>query len=234
MMLTDNTVAERPPLIAEIIGPAGAGKTTLSRALSQRNKKIVVGVRLCRIRYIPFFVSNTLFFLPTFLRQYRNSRWFTWAETRSMMYLKAWHHVLGRQTLNNGMVTVLDHGPIFRLALLREFGPEITTGQLYERWWDSTLNQWAATLDMLIWLDAPDAILMERIHARNERHKVREKSEQEAYEFLARYRTSYEQIISMLATGGGPRVLRFDTDQESVSQIVDQVLVAFDPEHSEG
>jgi thymidylate kinase len=95
------------------------------------------------------------------------------------------------------------------------------------------LKQWAVTLDMLIWLDAPVTILLERIHARNHWHIAKDKSEQEAYEFLARSRTSYKQIISALTANGGPRVLRFDTDQDSLDKIVDKVLVAFNLKDSE-
>ena len=232
-VLADNTIGGRSPLVVEICGPAGAGKTTLLQALDQCHEKIVKGVRLRKISYIPFLASNTFLFLPTFLRQYKHSRWFTWRETRSMVYLKAWHYVLERQISNSEMVTVLDHGPIYRLALLREFGPEITKSQLYERWWDSMLKQWATIMYMIVSLDAPDAVLLERIHTRNRWHIVKGKSGQEAYEFLVRYRTSYEQIITRLTANGGPRLLRFDTHQKSVDQIVGKVLAAFNSESNE-
>ena len=150
-----------------------------------------------------------------------------------MVYLKAWHHVLERQVSNNDMVTVLDHGPIYRLALLREFGPEITKSQLYERWWDGMLKQWATIMDMVVWLDAPDVVLLERIHTRNCWHIVKRKSGQEAYEFLARYRTSYEHIITRLTANRGPTLLRFDTHQKSVDQIVDKVLAALNSQSNE-
>jgi len=150
-----------------------------------------------------------------------------------MVYLKAWHHVLDRQVSNNDMVTVLDHGPIYRLALLRDFGPEITKSQLYERWWDSMLKQWATIMDMVVWLDAPDVVLLERIHTRSRWHIIKRKSGQEACEFLGRYRTSYEHIISALTAEGGPQVLRFDTDQKSVDQIVDKVLAALNSQSNE-
>jgi len=233
-MLAGDTVVERPPLVVEIVGLAGAGKTTLLRALNQRHKKIVAGVRVRKINYIPFFISNTFFFLPTFLRQYQYSRWFTWEETRSMVYLKAWHHLLSRQGANKNTVTVFDHGPIFRLVKLSEFGSEITKSQVYHRWCESVFDQWAASLDMVIWLDAPVAILVERIHARNEWHRVKEKSDQEAYKILARFRRSFEQIIAQLAANSDTRVLPFDTERESLKQIVEKVLAEFDLERNQG
>jgi len=231
----DTTIIGRSPLVVEICGSAGAGKTTLLKALDQCHEKVVTGVRLHKIRYVPFFVRNTYFMLPTFLRQYKHSRWFTWKETRSMVYLKAWYHVLKRQVSNNDidMVTVLDHGPIYRLALLREFGPEITKSKLYQRWWDTVLKQWAAIMDIVVWLDAPDAVLLERINTRNRWHIIKGKSVQEVYEFLARYRKSYEQTITRLTDNRGPTLLRFDTHQKSVNQMVDKVSAVFNSKPNE-
>ncbi len=150
-----------------------------------------------------------------------------------MVYLQAWHHVLERQVSNNGTVIVLDQGPVFKLAWLYELGRESLKSQNFERWWDSMLKQWATIMDMVVWLDAPDVVLLERIHTRNCWHIVKGKSGQEAYEFLARYRTSYEHIITRLTANRGPTLLRFDTHQKSVDQIVDKVLAAFNSESNE-
>jgi thymidylate kinase len=212
----------------EIMGPAGAGKTTLLRALNQCHKKIQPGIRVPKIRQIPFYVDNTFSLLPTFLRQYRHSRWFTRKEMRSIVYLEAWLHILGQQAPNNDRVIILDHGPFYLLAVLREFGPEITTSQLFKSWWASLLNQWTATIDIVIWLDAPDSVLLERIRARNRWHAIKEKCEQEAYEFLTNYRRTLEQIIARSVTDRQITLLRFDTNQESVEQIADKVLATFD------
>ena len=143
-----------------------------------------------------------------------------------MVYLKAGLHVLEQQTSNNDMVIMLDHGPIYRLAFLREFGPEITTSQLYKRWWNNLLTQWIATLDTIILLDASNDILLKRIRDRDRKHTIKEIYEQEAHEFLTRYRSSFEQIIGESITDRPVRLLRFDTNQVSVAQIVDEVLTA--------
>jgi len=225
---TSNTIVEKPPLVVEIIGPAGAGKTTLVRALSRRDKTIQPGIPLPKTRQIPFFISNTFSMLPTYLRHYRHSRWFNWRETRSMVYLKAGLHVFRQEALNKDVVTVLDHGPIYRLATLREFGPELTTSQLYARWWANLFSQWAATLDMIIWLDAPNVILLDRIRCRDHWHVIKEKCEREAYDFLTRYRTAMEQLIVRSVTDHQVALLRFDTSQKSAEQIVDKVLATFD------
>lgn len=223
------TTAARVRLVVEVAGLAGAGKTTLALALHQSAEHFMVGIHLRRAGYLPFVASITRFFLPVFLRQYRHTRWFTREEMRSMIYLKAWHHAVSRQRSLEGTVAILDHGPIYRLAWLHEFGPEIVRSRRFAEWSDGVLEQWAASLDLVVWLDAPDAILVERIAARDRWHVVKEKSEQETYQFLARYRASYDQVLSRLTAIGGPKVLRVDTYQESLDQTLQNVLQCIVP-----
>jgi hypothetical protein len=229
-VLADNTIVGRPPRIVEIVGPAGTGKTELSRVLGRRSKRIVIGAPpdVRSVVALPFFIRNGLLLMPTILRLYQNnSRWPTRREIAWMIELRGWHRVLGQGVSNEGAVIVLDQGPVFLLSWLYEFGPESLKSQRSEKWWDSMIKQWAATLDMVIWLDAPNTVLVERINARNKAHRVKGRSEQETYRFLARWRTSFEQIVAKLTANCGLRVLRFDTEQESLDQIVDKVLATF-------
>ena len=226
-MLSHNAIKQKSPLIVELVGLAGAGKTTLARALSQRDEKILVAadLELRKREHIPIFVGHVPFLLPVFLRRCRSSRWFTWDEIKAMVYLKGWPRVLRQQASNNGTVILLDHGPVFKLATLNAFGPERLKSRGFEQWWHSMFEQWAFTLDIVIWLNAPYEILVERINARNQRHAVKDKSELEAYKFLIRYQTSYKQTLAKLTACGGPTLLHFDTSQASIEQIVDEVLV---------
>ncbi len=91
------------------------------------------------------------------------------------------------------MVTLLDHGPIYRLAFLREFGPEITTSNTLRDGGPDLLNEWIDALDMVIWLDAPNDSLLKRIRDREQIHTIKQKSEKEAYEYLTITGTLLEQ-----------------------------------------
>ena len=223
IFLDINIDGERSNLI-EICGPAGAGKTTLLKSLKQSHEIISEGVRLKRIMYFPFFASNMFSMLPIYLLYFKQSRWFTWREIRSMVYLNAWYYRFKHQVSNNDEVTVLDHGPIYRLAHLREFGPEFVKSRFYERWWVKRIEQWAMFKFMIVWLDAPNDELMKRINCRNRWHVIKGKSGRDAYEFLTRYRRSYEEIIRRLLKCGGLKLICFDTQRESVENIVDRVL----------
>lgn len=227
--LTGEPMALRAPLVVEVMGPAGTGKTTLSRALRKRDSRIAPDINRCLSKFdkIPFVVGNTLLLLLTYLRRYRRSRWFDRRETRSMAYLQAGLRLLKRDTLDNDKVIVLDHGPIYRLAFLREFGPAITASPAYQRWWADLLKRWIANIDMVVWLDAPDAILLERIRARDSWHAVKGKSDLEACEILRRYRAAFEQTFAEFLAARPVTVLHYDTSRQSTEEIADETLVAF-------
>lgn len=218
----------KPALIVEIIGLAGAGKTTLARTLCQQDKKVVPGERIQvkNVRYIPFFVRHAFLSLPIIFSQARLDRCFTWDELKKVIYLKGWHRVLKQQRWNNNAVIIIDHGPIFELAKLYGFGPDRLKSQKFEKWWDSMFNQWAHTLDLVVWLDAPEEILIKRIRSRERQHSVKESPTQEACDFLVRYQSAYEYVISKVTDLRDIKVFRVDTDCQSQKDIISQVLQA--------
>jgi shikimate kinase len=226
----DNTIMERPLRVVELVGAAGAGKTSLIQALSRRSRRILIGAPpdVRAVASIPFYVRNILLLMPTLLRVHQhNSRRLTRREIAWMAMLKGWDDVMARGLSSDGTVIVLDQGPVFLLAQLHWFGPESLRSQSAKEWWDRTYKQWADILDVVVWLDASDPILVERIRTRDKWHLVKEQPEPDVIEFLARYRAAYEQVISVLTgNGSGPKVLRLDTAREPLDKTVNRVLVA--------
>ena len=57
---TDSTIVKKPLLVVELVGPAGAGKTTLSQALSLRSDSILVGRHpsVRKVVYTPFLLAK--------------------------------------------------------------------------------------------------------------------------------------------------------------------------------
>jgi hypothetical protein len=217
------------PRIVEIIGPAGAGKTSLCHVLSQ-SKSIHPGnfpdVR--RISNAPFFIWNGLQVSPLLLNlQRHSSRKLTRREFAWLSILNGWPEVLQKELEYNKTI-ILDQGPVYLLAEIREFGPAFLKRQEAEKMWRDLYSRWADRLDMIVWLDAQDIDLLKRIRSREKEHAVRNVSDENTFEFLDAYRKAYEQIIlHLLAKHPDLKTLRFDTSQQSLEEIAYRLLIEF-------
>ena len=215
------------PRFIEIIGPAGAGKTTLINSLIQSNQHIfkVSKPSFRSTRNIPFLVRNGYSLLPIFLRQRPNNSWFNGREVWWMMFLNEQHQILERQASGYSTLGLLDHGPVYMLTSLLNFGPEVTSSQVFQQWWARRLNQWTSYLDTIIWLDAPNSVLVKRIKNRETGHPVKGDSEVEMNIFLNRYRAAFKQVISIIqAQENNLELHQFSTDQETPDQIKEKTL----------
>lgn len=211
------------PLVVELVGLAGAGKTTLSKALTQSNPQITSKLALPRGQMNRHLFAHTLTFLPGHLRHCLQQRWFTREELRGLIYLTAWPEFLSRPSGRSQSIQLLDLGPIYRLAFLQEFGPPLTREPRFAHWCSETLRRWHTVLDLVIWLDAPNAVLLERINTREKDHLVKARSAAESEAFFSRYRAGFERVLAQLPAHNGPAILRFDTSQNSVERILAQV-----------
>ena len=224
----DKKTGRRRALIVEIVGPAGAGKTTLFQALEKSDP----GIRteslppVWNFWYIPFFVKHILLLVPTLVRMQRKGEGkITRRELAWMAMLEGWPKVLKKKAEGDQKIILLDQGPIFLMAILSEFGPENLQNSNIQGYWEKVCKKWTHTLDMVIWLDTTDEILMERIRTRRAEHLVKDKTDKEIRVFLAKYRLAYERLIStMVMNNRGIRVLRMDTGKTSVDELVHNVI----------
>jgi len=217
------------PRIVEIIGPAGAGKTTLCRALSPCKKSFHMGnfPDIRKISSMPFFIKNGFQMLPALLKLPRdNSRKLTRREFAWLSILNGWSDIL--QKVAENKIVILDQGPVFLLTETREFGPEYLRNENADFLWQGLSSRWGNTLDMIVWLDAPDTSLMTRIRNRGKEHVIKNESDETIHAFLARYRKAYERTISKLSANHSDlKILRFDTSQTSAEEIVCRLLFEF-------
>lgn len=217
------------PIFVEFIGPAGAGKTSIVRTLIQSDKYIADTPKPSYRdgRDIGYLVSSIPSILPFFIPQPPNNKWLNRRQIYMMLFLNEWHHILDHHKSRNCMVSLLDHGPIYMLTSLLEFGPEITQSKHFRNWWSRKLKEWSNFLDLVVWLDAPDPILAKRIKARDSWHVVKDESGQEITTFFERYRKSFAKVISTSRDYNNTfNLLRFRTDRETLEQINIKVLSA--------
>jgi deoxyadenosine/deoxycytidine kinase len=224
--MLDNS--EEPVRILEIIGPAGAGKSTLAHLLSQKNqiKLIHTAPYYRRVKDFPFFAINTLETLPTIIQLYFGShcqRLKPW-EVAWMVTLHGWHHILRHETARN-LTLVLDEGPIYHMAYLQIYGSGVINSSPAEAWWNKIYKQWSKTLTLLVLLDASDTTLIKRIRMRETVHGVKTKGDDYAFEFLSNLRKKYDYLIArLLSEETQLKVLRFDTQKIPLDQICTDIV----------
>ena len=224
----NNGRESRTARVIEIIGPAGAGKTTLCQMLV-RHTEIVRLENFPDVRKAtdaPFFILNGLQLIPGLIRIYHpNSRQLTRREFAWMSILNGWSAILRRETNDGDKVIILDQGPLYLFAEMRVFGPEYLRQNSAERFWQNLYDRWMTTLSMVVYLDATDEVLFDRIRSRQQEHIVKTEPSTVVYKFLDRYRAEYAYLLSIFtANMGNLKVLRCDSGKQSLQDIANQLL----------
>jgi O-antigen/teichoic acid export membrane protein len=163
--------------------------------------------------------------LPVLLRMCYETRGFPRAELEQVVRLNALRLLVTRRT-GGARLVVLDEGPVFALSWLRVFGhPRLQNGPL-EPWWRRTLETWAALLDRVVLLDAPEPVLVSRIRSRRKPADVfRQMTDAEILDLIARYRVAFDGVIAGLTGApGAPRVVALATADASTQRLEDAVL----------
>jgi cytidylate kinase len=207
--------------VVELAGPAGAGKTTLARALRDADPATGVGLSAGRLRIARGLAVTA----PTLAGAWLSAPGRLWSreDLRSLGYLAAWQGQVGAD--RGPGLTVLDHGPVFRLASLAAYGPPMVESRTFSRHWRGMAERWGRLLDVVAWLDAPDDVLLARIADREQEHRMRDAARAEAVKFLARYRAAYRTTITAV-TAAGARLVELDTTAMTPEQLAATVRAA--------
>src|SRR5437879_452487 len=189
------------PLIVELVGPAGVGKSALAQRLLAQPDVVRASVWNLPAALL---IESAVRSLPLLLRLCVVTRALPREELKQIVRLNALRLFVGRR-VGRAAVVVLDEGPVFALSWLRVFGhPRLQNGRA-EPWWLATYAVWAALLDRVVLLDAPEPVLTSRIRGRHKPADVfRQMTDTEIRDLVARYRVSFERVLDGLARAGGP------------------------------
>lgn len=217
---------QRPPgpVLVEILGVAGSGKSSLTRALTDNpgwRRGDFIHTRK------PEHLAHVLRALPRLLPMIADNIWrpprLSWADFKLLVYVSEWNRHFNRSPGFQGTVTVLDQGPLYALVRLRAQNRGISDRASFRTWWEAMVTRWVAELDSVVWLDAPDDVLLGRIHQRDQSHATKGGPDTTGREFVTRYRGLFHEVLDRIDAAGAPPVLRFDTGARDTADLAAEV-----------
>jgi thymidylate kinase len=213
----------------EILGVAGTGKSTLALALAERYGECEVADSLhTRMpAHWPVVVKGMPRVLPILARTAGARPALSWDEVKYLVYVSEWNRYLRTRRRHRSGIVVLDQGPIFALARLLWGRKPATSSVAFETWMTRSLARWCTELDLIVWLDAPDDLLLERINHRERGHEAKSRTPQAARELLQRHRDAYGYLLSEISRLGSPPIHRLDTSASPPTRLVDALSQIF-------
>jgi deoxyadenosine/deoxycytidine kinase len=216
-------------IIVEFVGPAGSGKSTLSKALLERlrDAKILTRPTYKKVENIPFFVRNLLCSLPLIFQIYLRSdrRYSLWYHLTAIVTINGWDRLIKESAAKDKALFLIDQGPVYMITFETLFGSRRVESDIMRDYWERIFKNWAETIDYIIWLDTSLPELTERIRKRETVHGVKALNDSEAYKYLESYRQTYEAVVlKMMACSRELKVLRIDTGKVSIEDAIEKIV----------
>lgn len=212
----------------ELVGPAGVGKSTLAARLGER-----AGVLRASVWNLPtlLVLESAAASFATLLAFWRVAGAPPWEAMKQVIRLEGLRRLLGRAAARRARLVVLDEGPVYALSWLRVCGDERLQNGRLRGWWQRTVAQWTDALGAVIFLDAPDPVLLERIRGRTKRDdRINAMADPEIRAHAASYRATFEGVIAALTGGDRSRVLSFAADEDA-DRVIERLLAALERDH---
>jgi shikimate kinase len=224
MIVAAAAAQKERPLVVELVGVWGAGKSSLVRSLVHRDGSVRAAPPVWSLPK-PLLAIGGLQMLAALIRILSTGGRLDWRESRQLMRLRALYHNLELLRRKGSRVVVVEDGPALILSWLRAAARRSASNGDMAPWWNSVVRRWAKTVDVVVFLDAPDSVLTKRVLTRPQSNPFKDRPETELAEALERARTAYGDVLSDLGAVEGPPVLAFRTDQQSVAEITEQLLL---------
>jgi predicted ATPase len=204
----------------EIVGPPGAGKTSLLSALVENRPELLPIHDWRQLRFYPSFAKNAAGLLPFFLFQWMARQPLSRRDMERMIRLHASQRIT--QRLKDEIV-VLDQGPIYTLATLHLSDTRPTDSASFEKLWKQVARRWAGVLDTVVFLEAPGDVLLRRILERDKPHFLKSQTAVDKLEWLEVLSATLKRTVETFQEHSGLTVLRFDTSKEELPDILARV-----------
>lgn len=213
-------------LVVELVGLAGAGKSSVYQALQKKVTWIVEDYFVWDFSSIPFIIKNIIPLIPILIRLLgKGNKPLTRQDLACLVLLNGWPEILRKKVYNSTKVILIDQGSISLMAYLSMCGPQSLHNANFQGWWQKIYEKWIQVLDIVVWLDTSEEVLIRRIRDRQQDHHIKLKSVRESREWLMRYRSAYEVVVNRLELNNHRmRLLRIDSGNNSIDAIVETVI----------
>jgi hypothetical protein len=200
-------------LVVELVGPAGAGKSTLAQNVHRADAGVHVGFSLWGLPRTRL-VRGALALVPTIVVAAVRKRRLRWREIAQMIRLDALRRLLRRaKSRGRGQqrIILLDEGPVFGISWL-DLAFAQRGVKAPEKWRRRALAKWGRVLDSVIFLDAQDTTLAGRIRTRSKQHRMAKGSDVAIRRFANGFRSAFDKVIAELGGSGRLVVDQVRTD----------------------
>lgn len=219
----------QPSRIIEIIGPAGVGKTTIAMSILSKEPRIILEAPpdIKSIQNIPFYLGNSLRLLPFLFHILREDKArITKDLLFTLAYLKGGVKRLNRFEKHQYGTILFDQGPIYMISYLSIFILPALLSEEHNNWLEPIYRRWANCLHTIVWLDASDRILLDRVRNRLKKHGSKFRTDSEAADFNKSYRDRFNEVISSLSRVNPQiRIVRIDTGNFTVPECAEHILM---------
>lgn len=176
-------------VVVELVGPAGAGKSTLAKGVSAVDRSVRSGLSLWGLPRRRL-IRSALALLPTMIGAGFKRARLRAGELAQLIRLDALHHVVVQEASQHRVI-ILDEGPIFALSWLDVFFAR-TGARAPAAWRQRVITDWATLLDVVVFIDPSDIVAASR-----------PAQAEDAVGFSTGFRRALERAISDLVDGGG-------------------------------
>ncbi len=200
--------------IIEICGMPGSGKSTVYHSIKKEPMNVQFGYRISINNDWRTIALEMIKLLPTYIMH--GFRGFYILRIKFLVHLKVLYKIFtsGKHSLDCSLL--FDQGPLFHQTFLLAIGSSFLPNKYLKLWVNRSISNWSDIVGGIIWLDAKDVTLVERVKKRNQTHSLKTRTNDEQREFLVGYRSAYRNVISRYEQKGIP-VLRLDTEKDNVA-----------------
>jgi thymidylate kinase len=208
-------VSRERAVVVELVGPAGAGKTTLAHGVSAADATVRSGLSLWGLPRRRL-LRSALALVPTIIGAGINRTPLRAGEVAQMIRLGALRSVVEDEASQHRVI-ILDEGPVFALSWLEVFFSR-NGDRVPASWRRRVIAEWATLLDVVVFIDASDITLASRIRTREKDHMVKDLPDEEIFGFSAGFRRAFERAVGELSEAGHIVVDSLKTDAGPVDE----------------